>query len=135
MYFHGHKMLFLNSQVQIQRFLSLVGGDSKPVLDKFLPIFQNIYRSTPKVIGVVIITTIKTTIKIGIVKLGPMDYFAVGTNSDTASSFSHRSITLVEDLSVVHNSHKTVVYKTSKYNIYDHRGIRTYGLYIRVYGS
>jgi hypothetical protein len=46
-------------------------------------------------------------------KLGPLGYFAMGINSERASSFSHRSVTLVEDLSVDHNSHKTVAYRTS----------------------
>jgi hypothetical protein len=64
-YFQGHKMLFLNSRGELvfQRFLSFVGSDSKPILDKFLPFFQNIHPSSTK-IGVVII---KTTTKIGIV--------------------------------------------------------------------
>jgi hypothetical protein len=47
-------------------------------------------------------------------KLGHLDYFAMGINSETARTFSRRSVTLVGDLSVVHNSHKTVAYSTSK---------------------
>jgi hypothetical protein len=61
-YFHDHKMLFLNSRVEFvfQRFLSFVGSDSKPILEKFLPFFQYMHRSSPKIIGVEII---KTTVK------------------------------------------------------------------------
>jgi hypothetical protein len=46
MYFESHKMLLLNSRVEIvfQHSFSLVGNDSKPILDKFLLFFQNIHR-------------------------------------------------------------------------------------------
>ena len=62
-------MLALNNRVEFifQHFLSFVGSDSKPILNKFLPFFQNIHPSSPKIIVVVIIKTKIKTTKIGIV--------------------------------------------------------------------
>jgi hypothetical protein len=41
-----------------------MGSDSKPILDKFLPFFQNSHPSSPKIIGIVIIKTTKKGIVI-----------------------------------------------------------------------
>ena len=95
------------------------GGKSRPHRDSIpdRPArIQSLYRlSYPayKIIGVVIIKNNKGRYS-HFHKLGPLGYFAMGINSERASSFSQRSVTLVEDLSVDHNSHKTVAYRTSK---------------------
>lgn len=116
MYFHGHEMLFLNSRVEFvfHRFLSFVGSDSKPILDKFLPFFQNIHPSSPKIIGVVII---KTTTKIRIVIFKNQVLWTIlqwELIPRQSVPFHAVRLLLLGDLSVVHNSHKIVAYRTSK---------------------